>query len=284
MTAFLERHRHLSLLVFVLFVQLLLLAYQIKTENQMRLIRVWAVTVVTPVEKGVDFVVDTSVHIWQDYIALYAAQRENRQLRAELEQTRLRLHAVEARATEADQLAALLALKQAHPQAPLLAAEVIGSSAAATSRVIFLNRGRQDGVERNMVVLTADGIVGKVIQVFSASAQVLLITDPDSGVGAMLADSRVQGVVKGTGRNLTRLEYVPNEASVAVGNRVLTSGQDQLYPKGFPIGTVASARPGESFQEILVTPAARLNQLEYVFILAGAPETLTLTAAGPGRD
>lgn len=284
MRAFLERHRPLALLAVVLFAQLLLLAYQIKTENQMRLLRLWAVTLVTPVERGLDTAVDSVASVWNRYIALYGVERENRALRAELERARLRLHALEARATEAEQLAALLDLKQAHPQAPLIAAEIIGASAAGTSRALFVNRGRQDGLRVNMVVLTADGIVGKIIQVFPTSAQVLLLTDRDSGLGAMLANSRVQGVVKGTGGSLCQLAYVSNEEPVTVGDRVLASGQDQLFPKGFPIGTVASVQPGEYFQEVLVLPTAQLNRLEYVFVLAGAPGTLTLTADGMARD
>ncbi|MBI4463046.1 MAG: rod shape-determining protein MreC [Acidobacteria bacterium] len=284
MRAFLERHRPLALLALVLFAQLLLLAYQIKTENQMRLLRLWAVTLVTPVERGLDIAVDSVASVWNRYIALYGVEGENRALRAELERARLRLHGLEARATEAEQLAALLDLKQAHPQAPLIAAEIIGASAAGTSRALFVNRGRQDGLRVNMVVLTADGIVGKIIQVFPTSAQLLLLTDRDSGLGAMLANSRVQGVVKGTGGSLCQLAYVSNEEPVTVGDRVLASGQDQLFPKGFPIGTVASVQPGEYFQEVLVLPTAQLNRLEYVFVLAGAPGTLTLTADGMARD
>ncbi|MFQ5817986.1 MAG: rod shape-determining protein MreC [Terriglobia bacterium] len=284
MRAFLERHRHLALLVLVLFGQLLLLAYQIKTENEMRLIRLWAVTLITPIEQGINFLVDTTGAVWQGYIALHGAERENRRLREELEEAQRRLHELAMRAAEAERLASLLNLKQAHPQVPLLAAQVIGASAVATSHTVYVNRGRHDGVERNMVVLTPDGIVGKIIQVFPASAQVLLVTDADSGVGAMLADSRVQGVVKGTGRTLCRLEYVPNEENVVVGARILTSGQDQLFPKGFPIGTVTSVEPGDYLLEIRVEPTVRLNQLEYVFILAGTPEPLALTAAGNNRD
>lgn len=284
MRAFLERHRHLTLLVTALFIQLLLLAYQIKTENQMRLLRVWVVTLLTPIEKTVDLVADAGSSLWGNYLALYGAERENRRLRAELEQAQLRLHVLEARAAEAEQLAALLRLKQERPQAPLLAAEVIGASAAATSRTIFINRGHQHGVRRHMIVLTPAGIVGKIIRTFAGSAQVLLITDRDSGVGAMLADSRVQAVVKGTGDSLCRLEYVPVQENVPLGSRVLTSGQDQIYPKGLPLGTVTSVRPGEYFHEILLTPAARLTQLEYVFVFAGGPETQTLANGTTGRN
>jgi len=285
MRAFLQRHRHLALLLVVLFAQLLLLAYQIKPQNDVRLIRLWAATLVTPVEKGLHFVVDSARALWEAYIGLYGAERENRQLRAELEQVRLRLHELQARAAEADRLAAMLELKQNYPKVPLLAAEVIGASPAPGARTFFVDHGRNHGVKRNMAVLTPLGIVGKIIHVYPNSAQVLLITDRESGVGAMLAETHVQGVVKGTGQNLCRLEYISKEEAVAVGMRVLTSGQDLLYPKGFPIGTIVSIEPGEYFHEILVEPAAHLDRLEHVFILVGVVDTLALTRApGPAQD
>ena len=279
MRAFIQRHRHLALLLLILFVQLLSLAYQIKRDNDIRLIRLWAVALVTPVEKSLHFVVDSATVLWEGYIGLYRTERENHQLRGELEQVRLRLHELEARVAEADRLTALLELKQNHPQTPLLAAEVFGASPAPTGRTVFVNRGRNHGVKRNMAVLAAQGIVGKVIHVFPNSAQVLLITDRESGVGAMLAETHVQGVLKGTGHDLCRLEYVSSEEAIAVGMRVLTSGQDLLYPKGFPIGTIASVEAGDYFQKILVKPVARLNRLEHVFILARAPGILSFTRA-----
>lgn len=278
MRAFLERHRHLSLLVAVLLAQLFFLAYQIKRDNNVRLIRLWALAVLAPFEKAANGVADAGASVFQNYIALYHARQESQRLQAELDQTRLELHRLEARAAEADQLAALLDLKQSYPQAPLVAAQVIGASPAATTRTVLIDRGREAGLQPNMVVLTPGGVVGKVIGVYPGIAEVLLITDPKSGVGAQLADSRLQGVVKGTGGSLCRLEYVPNQETVAVGAKVVTSGQDQLFPKGLPVGQVVSVRPGDFFQEITVEPSARLTRLEHVLVLAGPPESLAATA------
>lgn len=278
MRAFVERHRHLSLLVAVLLAQLFFLAYQIKGANDVRLIRLWAVAVIAPVEKGVYAVASTASSLFENYIALYGARQESQRLRAELDLARLRLRELEARAAEAEQLAALLDLKETYPQAPLVAAQVIGSSAAATTLTVLLNRGSEAGLEPNMVVLTPEGVVGKTISVFPGSARVLLITDSKSGVGAMVADSRLLGVVKGTGGSFCQLDYIPNEETVAVGAEVLTSGQDQLFPKGLPLGRITSVHPGEFFQEITVQPAARLARLEHVLVLAGPPATLATTA------
>jgi len=284
MRAFVERRRHLSLLVAVLLGQLFFLAYQIKGANDVRLIRLWAFAVIAPVEKAAVGLLDGIGSVWDNYVALYGAREESQRLEAELAQARLRLQELEARAAEADELAALLELKQAHPRAPFVAAQVIGSSPAATTLTVLLNRGSDAGLRPNMVVLTPDGVVGKVIAAYPGAAEVLLITDRKSGVGTMVADSHLLGVLKGTGGFFCRLEYVSNEETVAVGAELVTSGQDQVFPKGLPVGRIVSARPGEFFQEITVEPAARLTRLQHVLVLAGPAETLNVTAEATGSE
>ncbi|MBI2956935.1 MAG: rod shape-determining protein MreC [Acidobacteria bacterium] len=281
MRAFLGTQRHLPLLVAVLLAQLFLLAYQIKTENDVRLIRRWAVAVIAPVGKAVNAVQDTAGSFLRHYVALYDARQESERLRAELDQARLRLQELEARAADTEQLATLLEFKQSHAWAPLLAAQVIAASPAAATRTVLIDRGQAAGLKPNMAVLTPDGVVGKVMTVFPEAAQVLLITDRKSGVGVQVAGSELLGVLNGTGGPLCALEYVPNEETVAVGATLLTSGQDQIFPKGLPVGRVLSVGRGESFQEIVVQPAARLTRLEHVLVLAGPPEALATTAQAP---
>ena len=278
MRAFLSRHNHLSLLVTVLLGQLFFLAYQIKGDNDVRLIRLWAVAVFGPVEGAVHGAAAGAGSLVDNYIALYNTRQENVRLSAELDEARLRLHELKARAAQTEELAALLDLKQAYPRAPLLAARVIGASPAAPSRMVLIDRGSEDGLDVNMAVLTPDGVVGKVVTVFPRASQVLLITDQKSGVGVVLAETDLMGVVRGGGATLCQLDYVPNPETVAPGTLLLTSGLDQLFPRGFPVGRVVSARPGEAFQEIIVEPAVPLGRLEHVLVLAGSPDTLNMAA------
>jgi rod shape-determining protein MreC len=278
MRAFLARHNHLTLLVAVLLGQLFFLAYQIKGENDVRLIRLWAVTVFGPVERAVHNTADGVGALVDNYIALYNTRQENLRLSAALDEARLRLHELEARAAQAEGLATLLELKQAFPRAPLLAAKVIGASPAAPSRTVLIDRGSEDGLDVNMAVLTPEGVVGKVVSVYPHASQVLLITDQKSGVGVVLAETDLMGVVKGSGSTQCQLDYVPNTETVSPGTQLLTSGLDQLFPRGLPVGRVVSSRPGEAFQEIVVEPAVQLGRLEHVLVLAGPPETLDLAA------
>jgi rod shape-determining protein MreC len=261
------RQRPLALLAALVLAQVLLLAFQIKRDHDVRLIRYWAAAAVMPFERSGTWGFSKTGSIWSDYIGLRGTRAENARLRAEIDQLRLRNRDLEGQAGEAQRLSLLLNFHDAHPDTPMLAAQVIGASADPASHTLFLNRGDRDRVHRNQAVITPDGIVGKIVEVFPATSQVLLINDKDSGAGALLADTRTHGVVKGSGDPDPRLDYVVNDEPVHAGERILTSGEDRIFPKDLLIGTVSIANPGNPFQVIHVHPAARLDRLEDVLIL-----------------
>lgn len=272
MLAIPSRHRSLVLLGAVVLAQVLLLAVQIKRENEVRLIRVWAVGLVTPVQRAGAAVIDSLGGAWNSYVGLRHTREENQQLRAENDSLRQRVTHLEGRAAEADRLAGLLNFRETYAGAPMLPARVIGASAVGTSKTVYVDRGEADKVARDMGVITPEGVVGKVLEVYPSAAQVLLLTDKESGVGALLAGSRTQGVVRGTGEPLLTMQYVVNDQEVAVGERILTSGQDRIYPKDLPVGSVMGTQAGNPFKVIRVRPAARLDRLEEVLILLSRQE------------
>jgi len=118
-----------------------------------------------------------------------------------------------------------------------------------------------------MGVITPDGAVGKIIEVYRDNAQVLLLTDKDGGAGAMLLESRSQGPVKGNGDPTLSMNYVATDEKVNVGDKVVTSGMDKIFPRDIPVGIVIEARPGTTFKQIKVKPAANLERLEEVIVL-----------------
>ncbi|HXX46068.1 MAG TPA: rod shape-determining protein MreC [Candidatus Acidoferrales bacterium] len=267
-----SRHRPLALLAAVVMAQLLLLAFQIKRDHDVRLIRYWAAAVVTPFERGGTWSLSKLGGIWSGYVALRGAKAENVRLHSQLAQLELRNRELASQAAEAQRLSVLLNFRESHPEAPMLAAQVIGASADPASHTLVLNRGEHDRVRRNMAVITPDGIVGKIVEVFPNTSQVLLISDRDSGVGALLADTRTHGVVKGNGDPVPRLDYVVNDEKVRVGEWILTSGEDRIFPKGLMIGTVSGATDGNPFQMIRIEPSAHLDRLEDVIILLSQQE------------
>jgi rod shape-determining protein MreC len=259
--------RPIFLLAIVVMAQVMLLAYQIKGEHDVRLLRYWAVALITPIERVGTSSTSKVGGVWSGYVGLHGARSENNQMRAELDQLRIRNRELESQAAEAKRLEAILNFRDAHPEAQLLAAEVIGSSSDPTSHTLFINRGEHDHLKPNMGVITSEGIVGKIVEVLPNTSQVLLINDKDSGVGAMFGATRTHGVVKGSGDPEPHMDYVVNDEKVTAGDAIVTSGEDHIFPKDLPIGVVREAKPGSPFQIIRVQPAARLDRLEDVIVL-----------------
>jgi rod shape-determining protein MreC len=261
-----SRHKSLVLLTGVILLQVLLLAVQIKRDSQGRLIRVWTVGAFSPFERAGAHGVGNIRGFWNHYFALQNTSRENERLREENGQLKLQIIQLQSKAAEADRLATLLDFRKSHQNVPMIGARVIGTS-TNSSQTIYLDRGERDGIRRNMGVITPDGIVGKVIESYGNTAQVLLLTDRGSGVGAMLATSRIQSPVGGTGEPMLKMMYVANDDSVDLGERVVTSGMDRIFPRDLPVGTVAEIKPGNPFKQILVKPSANLERLEEVIVL-----------------
>ena len=264
------RYRNVTILVAVLFAQVLGLAVQVQrsSENQStRLIRVWALDLVTPLEKAMVGLQTGTAGVWHNYLYLRGVRQENRNLKGEIQRLRLEQVRMQEDAEQARRLQLLLGFKEQFISRTV-AAQVIGSSGSQQSRSIYIDKGTLDGVDRDMAVITADGVVGKVLRVFNSTSQVLLIDDQTSGVGTILENSRLQGVLRGTSGGDIVLEKVMNDEHVTVGEKVLTSGGDQIFPKGLLVGRVGSSIRGpESFLRIQVLPAADLSRLEEVLVI-----------------
>jgi rod shape-determining protein MreC len=264
------RYRNVTILVAILFVQVLGLAVQVKragSDEPTRLIRLWTVSAVTPLEKVIVWCQGGVGSLWNNYIYLRGVRQENRELKFEIEQLRLQQVRLADDAQQARRLQALLGFKEQYI-AKTVAAQVIGSSGSEKSRSVFIDKGSNDGVEKDMPVITADGVVGKVLLAFGSTAQVLMVNDRSSGLGVILDQSRLQGVVKGTAAGELILENVMTGEAVELGERVVTSGGDQIFPKGLTVGTVMKVSPGaDLFLNIRVKPSANLNRLEEVLVI-----------------
>lgn len=267
MVAIPSKHKSLTLLAGVLLAQLLLLAVQIKRDSRGRLIRVWAISAAYPFERSGAWGFGKIRGVWTHYFALQDTEKENEALRVENDALKLTISQLQGRAAEADRLAALLSFKQSHEKVPIVGGRVIAASAGTASRTVEIDRGERDGVRRNMAVITPDGAVGKVIEVYRDTSQVLLLTDKEGGAGAMLVDTRTQGPVGGTGEPTMLMKYVATEENVPVGEKIVTSGMDKIFPRDIPIGTVVEVKPGNPFKQIRVQPAAKLDRLETVIVL-----------------
>src|SRR5579871_3221246 len=253
MDFFLSRYRNLTVLVIVIVAQLVLIAYQVKTNHDVPLIRVWAVTAVTPVEQVLEVVRRYTWGFVEDYFVLLNVRGDNDRLKRENGDLKIENNYLKTELSTADR-ARSLAVFQAHSQSKTVAARVIGNGTGANSRVVFVDRGSASGVESGMAVITPDGIVGKVVDAYPTASLVMLVADPTFAAGVISQKNHVHGTLKGQGHAECLVDYVQNEEPVDVGEWFYTSGDDRIFPRGFPVGQVRAVRNGKVFKEIYITP------------------------------
>ncbi len=269
MESFLNRYRSITVLLLVVFAQLVLLAVQVKNDQDVRMIRLWTVTAVTPVARAIEAVRGGAAGLARNYILLRNADAENRRLRAGLDRLKVENIFLKNELNTAERAKALQVL-QSHVPSKTLAATVFMAGAGSNSKVVFVDRGSVSGVERGMAVVTPDGIVGKVTEAYPVASQVLLVTDPGFAAGVVSQKNQARGTLKGQGTPLCKLDYVPYGQKIEPGEWLYTSGDDRIFPRGFPAGVVKSVRDVQPYQEIFVEPGGlQRGSFEDVLILMG---------------
>jgi len=246
-------------------------------DSEQSVLRIWLVTGFAPVVRVTDAIFSSVKGTGASYVDVRNAREENLQLREKVDQlTAERNNALE-RAAELGLLRMQLALP-ARPQYRELAANVISRNASLWFRRLTIDRGTLDGVKRDMPVATAGGIVGRVISVGPNFAMVQVITDKHAGVGAMLQSSRAMGEIRGLDNDRCELKNISTSEKVEVGESVVTTGLDRIYPKGLLVGTVESieADPNAPWHKIVVKPAAPVDRIEHVLVLLVEPKDLKI--------
>lgn len=265
MEALLSRYRNLTVLLIVVVAQLLYLAYQVKTARDERLIRVWAVSAVTPMAGVVEAIRHNTIGFMQDYFILLDVRDQNRKLKADNDTLRMENIYYRSQLSTAEHARALT-LFQKQSLSKTVAARVIGNSTVATAKAVFIDRGSTSGVEKGMAVVTPDGVVGKVVAVYPLVAQVLLVTDPTFKVGVESQKGHVHGILScGTGR--CTVEQIQEEDKVGVGEWFFTSGEDRIFPKGFPVGTVVSVQLGQGMKDVKLDLSGAPGGVEEVLVV-----------------
>jgi rod shape-determining protein MreC len=263
---FFGRYRNLSVLLAVVLAQIILLGYQVRTDQGSSLLREWTVRGVTPVTKGVRGVTNWIGSSWDSYFWLVGTKQDNDELLRQVEGLKLENAGLRSSLARFGREDRLIAYQQELISQTVLA-QVIGRGANSNSREVFISAGLDDGVTAGMPVITPDGIVGKVQAAYPRAALVMLINDPEAGVGVVMSRSRAGGILKGTGHSYCGIDYISHEVDVAMGETVYTSGDDRVFPKGLPIGEVVKLDRGTDFQEIRIKPFAALDRLEEVLVI-----------------
>jgi rod shape-determining protein MreC len=281
MESFFIRYRNLAVLLVILLAQIIGLATQVRRTREghstldagdgpgVRLIRLWANALVSPPERLIHSSKLSVDYLWLNYLDLHNVRRQNQELQKTVDRLRLEQAALLEDAREGQRLQGLLKFQQKYIY-KTVAAQAIGSSGSQQSRVIYIDKGSADGLARDMAVITPDGIVGKVRDVFPHTAQVLVINDQTSGAGVILESTRVRGILRGNAGGQPQIVDILADKRIQKGENVLTAGGDQIFPRGLPVGVVDKVVPDperDSFINVIVVPAAPLDRLDEVLVI-----------------
>jgi rod shape-determining protein MreC len=222
----------------------------------------------SPWQRAFHWVVGSVRAVFQNYVFLTNLKEENRQLQEEVRRLKQENADLRGSAQDLERLQRLLLLKGRVPGA-MIAAEVVAYSPSAWFRTIVINKGQRDGVRKGFPVVTLEGVVGKVIRISSSSSVVLLVVDRNSSVDCLVQRTRQRGIVEGEGEDRCYLRYVPRTEDIQVGDHIVTSGLEGIFPKGLSMGEVVKVEKKAYglFQEIEVMPSADLSRLEEVMVI-----------------
>lgn len=263
-----SKHLRFFLLFGCLLTAIIILIISMAGRKEFTAPHKFGLEIIGPFQTAISKVSNFVDGFWGKYVALLHIREENEQLRQELQQYKTaNIEYREAVATNV-RLKKLLELKESLPP-PTLTAEIVGKDPSLWFRTLTINRGSSDGVHKGMPVVTVEGVVGQILTSSPNYSKVLLATDPNSAIDVITQKTRVQGIVKGLGRDAFALHYVLKSAEVEKDDYVLTSGLGGVFPKGLMVGKVSEIKKSRRgmFQNIEIEPAVDFSQLEYLIII-----------------
>jgi rod shape-determining protein MreC len=234
-----------------------------------RLIRLWGNAIISPPERLIHGTKIGVGSLWTNYIDLRHVRDQNQDLKKTVDRLRLEQAALLEDARQGQRLQAMLGFQEKYIYTTV-PAQAYGSSGSDRSHVFYIDKGAREGLKPDMAVITADGIVGKVRDVFLHTAQVLAVNDATSGAGVILETTRIRGILRGDAVGRLEVVGILADQRIQPGEKVLTAGGDLIFPRGLPVGVVEKVVPDpdrDSFIDIIVKPAAHLERLDEVLVI-----------------
>ena len=254
----------------VIFLTTALLSISSRINNVERLAFIdWLFLEITfPFQKAVTFSTETLGGLIDSYVLLVNLKKENVALKRTVAKLQKENNLLREKAIASERMQNLLRFSK-KITGPMLPVQIIGIDPSSWFRTIVIDKGTKHGVKRGMPVVSPEGIVGHVLQASRHSAKVLLITDFNSSVDAIIQRSRARGLVEGNGETRCRLKHAPRTHDIRLGDRVVTSGLGGRYPKGLMIGTISKLRKRRYglFQQAEIIPSVNFTKLEEVFVI-----------------
>jgi len=261
------RQRAGYLFIAVMVVHVILISAQVTSKSGVPVLESVTFGIFSEIQRVMSTGVSGVRRVWTGYIGLRHLKQENDALKRELAAAQIAAQEQQALASRARGLEKLLELRD-RTSLRTTAAEIIGMAATQDFRTVTIDKGTRDGLRPDMAVIAPAGVVGRIVVPSVRSAKVQLLVDRNAAAGAIVERSRAQGVAVGVGGDRLEMDYVSEVYDIVVGDIVVTSGIDGIYPKGFVIGRVESVeRSGGAYKRIVVRPAVDFNAVEEVLVV-----------------
>jgi rod shape-determining protein MreC len=266
MPGFIAKHRKALSILFLFILLFWLVTLQVK-NGRFTFMEGPVLAISGFFERIISWPFNTAASIGKGYILLVGAQQENQRLQSENERLQLENGVMNELLRENERLRDALDLKRSHPPTAVMA-QVIGKQSSPVSSTVTLNKGADDGILKDMAVVTSQGVVGKVQAALAGTAKVLLLTDPGSTIAVRVMRNREDGLLEGKLVNCA-LKYISYYTDIQEGDLLVTSGLDGIYPSGLAVARVSKVSKHEAnpFQTVIAEPAVKLSRLEEALVL-----------------
>jgi rod shape-determining protein MreC len=276
------RQRSGFLFLGVVLAHVLLISAQVNSRAGVSVLENVSFGAFAEVQRAASAIVSGGRRVWSGYIGLRHLKTENEELRRQLTDAQVQLQSQRALADRSRSLERLLELRDTS-ELKTVAAEIIGAGGTPDFRTLTIDKGTRQGLRADMAVIAPAGLVGRVVVPTPRAAKVQLLIDRNAAAGAIVERSRAQGVVVGGGDERLRMEYVSEAADLVVGDLVMTSGIDGIFPKGLVIGRIESVQKnGPAYKQIVIKPAVDSRALEEVLVVL-SPVPRSGAAEGSGE-
>lgn len=265
---FLKKYFTFIIVFILLLFSLVLFSYNIKSSGPPGFFKKLVFEVTAPLEGVINACIKGVGGVWDRYIFLVNLQEENRELRKKITVLTSEINYYRETYLENDRLKKILDLEESSVF-PTLAARIVSNEGASLLRTIMINKGSRDGVKEGFPVIAKEGVVGKIIESSWNYSRVLLVTDYNSNIDALIQGSRAQGILQGAGQGMARLKYVQRTDEVKEGDSIITSGMGGIFPKGLLLGTVFKVNKKDPglFQKIEVSAVVDVSRIEEVLVI-----------------
>jgi len=263
-----KKYRPTAIVILVIALSVIILILSLKMPSDTGFMRKLILDVAAPIERLIRMPLDKTITVWNHYLFLVGMGEENRRLKRENDQLKNQLLRYQEGYLEGLRLQKLLTLKD-QTEYVSVTARVIGIDQKSLIKTILINKGTSHGIRNGLPVMNDQGVLGRIIETSWHVSRVLLISDGNSNIDALVQGTRVQGMLQGSGTMRCVLKYIPKTEEVKSGDLVVSSGMTEVFPKGLLLGTVIRADKKDSglFQRIEVVPAVDFTRLEEVLVL-----------------